>query len=69
MNMFEFAIQMEKDAEAVYRKMADGASVAGIKKVLLMLAEDESRHRLAIEQLQKKLSVTPPEGVALDIKT
>ncbi len=69
MDMFEFSIQMEKDAEALYRKMADGAPVAGIKKVLLMLADDESRHRVAIEQLQKKLSVTPAEGVALDIKT
>ncbi len=69
MDMFEFSIQMERDAEALYRKMAAGAPVAGIKKVLLMLAEDESRHRLAIERLQKKLSVTPAAGVALDIKT
>ena len=69
MNMFAFAIQMEKDAEALYRKMADGAPVPGIKKVLLMLAEDEARHRFAIEQLQKKLAVTPAAGVALDIKT
>ncbi len=69
MDMFEFSIQMEKDAEALYRKMADGTPVPGIKKVLLMLAEDEVRHRQAIEQLQKKLAVTPAKGVALDIKT
>lgn len=69
MDMFAFSIQMEKDAEALYRKMAEGAPVAGIKKVLLMLAEDEARHRVAIEQLQKKVAVTPAQGVALDIKT
>ncbi len=69
MDMFEFSIQMEKDAEKLYRKMADRAPVEGIKKILLMLAEDEVRHRVAIENLQKKLSVAPVQGVALDIKT
>ena len=69
MDMFEFSIQMEKDAEALYRKMADATPVEGIKKVLLMLAEDEVHHRIAIENLQKKLKVEPAEGVALEIKT
>jgi rubrerythrin len=69
MDMFEFSIQMEKDAEALYRKMAEATPVEGIKKVLLMLAEDEVRHRVAIENLQKKLKVEPAEGVALEIKT
>ena len=69
MNMFEFSIQMEKDAEALYRKMANQAPVEGIKKVLLMLAEDEVRHRVALENLQKKLDIEPLQGVAIDIKT
>lgn len=69
MDYFEFSIQMEKDAEALYRKMADNAPVEGVKKVLLMLAEDEVRHRVAIEQLQKKLNVEPAKGTALEIKT
>ncbi len=69
MDLFEFSIQMEKDAEALYRKMAENAPVEGIKKVLLMLAEDEVKHRVAIEQLQKKLDVPAQQGVALDIKT
>ena len=34
-----------------------------------MLAEDEVRHRVAIEQLQKKMDVEPAAGSALDIKT
>lgn len=69
MDMFEFSIQMEKDAEALYRKMAEAAPVEGIKKVLLMLAEDEVHHRIAIENLQKKVKTEPAEGVALEIKT
>lgn len=69
MDLFEFSIKMEKDAENLYRKMAKNAPVKGIKKVLLMLAEDEVKHRVAIEQLQKKLAVDQQKGVALDIKT
>ena len=69
MNMYEFSIQMEKDAEALYRKMAEAAPNNGIKKVLLMLAEDEVKHRRAIEQLQKRTAADPGEGTALDIKT
>lgn len=69
MDLFEFSIQMEKDAEALYRKMAENAPVEGIKKVLLMLAEDEVKHRVAIERLQKKHDVPAQKGVALDIKT
>ena len=69
MDLFEFSIQMEKDAEALYRKMAENAPVEGIKKVLLLLAEDEVKHRVAIEQLKKKLDVPEQQGVALDIKT
>lgn len=69
MDNFEFSIQMEKDAEALYRKMADNAPVEGIKKVLLMLAEDEVRHRIAIENLQKKMAVEQEKGSALEIKT
>lgn len=69
MNMFEFSIQMEKDAEALYRKMADNSPIEGVKKILLMLADDEARHRVAIEQMQKKMDIDPVKGTALDIKT
>ena len=69
MDMFEFSIQMEKDAEALYRKMADEAPLEGIKNILSMLADDEVRHRVAIEQMQKKMDIAPVKGVALDIKT
>ena len=69
MDLFAFSIQMEKDAEMLYRKMADNAPAPGVKKVLLLLAEDEVKHRKAIEQLQKKMNVPEQQGVALDIKT
>jgi len=52
MDYFEFSIQMEKDAEALYRKMAERAPMEGVKKVLLLLAQDEVAHRVAIERLR-----------------
>ena len=69
MNMFEFAIQMEKDAESLYRDLADKTRVGGIKKVLLMLADDEVRHRISIEKLQNKENIEPVKGIAGEIKT
>ena len=44
MNVFEFAMQMEKDGEAYYRKMADLAGNAVLRKVLEQLADDEVKH-------------------------
>ncbi len=69
MDLFAFSIQMEKDAEALYRKMAENAPAPGVRKVLLLLAEDEVKHRVAIEQLQKKRAVPAQQGVALTIRT
>jgi len=69
MNIFEFSIKMERDAEDLYRKMADNTPVAGVMKVLLLLAEDEVKHRIAIEQFQKEIAVDTAQGSALAIKT
>lgn len=44
MNVFEFAMKMEQDGEAFYRKMAENAENAVIKNVLMDLAEDEVKH-------------------------
>jgi rubrerythrin len=46
MNVFDFAMQMETDAEAFYRKLAGKSPVAGIKKIFTDLAEDERKHYL-----------------------
>lgn len=44
MNVFDFAMQMETDAEAFYRKLAGRSPVAGIKKIFTDLADDEQKH-------------------------
>ena len=69
MDMFEFAIKMEKDSEGLYLELSDKISNPGIKKVFKMLADDEKKHKEAIEVLQKKSEADPGKGSALEIKT
>lgn len=44
MDIFEFAMKMEKDGQAYYEKMAAQAGNAALKGVLLDLAADEVKH-------------------------
>jgi len=43
MNIYEFAMQMERDGETFYRELAAQSST-GVKRILTMLAEDEVKH-------------------------
>jgi len=54
MDIFEFAIQMEKDGEEYYRQLASKAIHPGIQGVLNQLADDEVKHREAISHIQQK---------------
>lgn len=57
MDIFEFAIQMEKDGEQYYRQLASKAVHPGIQGVLNQLADDEVKHRQAIEHIQEKTGI------------
>ena len=52
MDIYEFAMQMEKDGEKYYRELADGSANAGLKKIFIMLADEEVKHYTLIEQLR-----------------
>lgn len=52
MNIFDFAIQMEKDGEAYYRDLTGKTDVAGLKSILTMLANAEVKHIRIIEQMR-----------------
>ena len=69
MDMFEFAIKMEKDAESLYLDLSAKSKNPGIKKLLKMLADDEEKHRIAIEKLQKKSGPAEGKGIEKEIKT
>ena len=44
MNVFEFAMKMEKDGEQYYRELAKKAPSKNISNLMIMLANAESRH-------------------------
>ncbi|OEU74326.1 MAG: hypothetical protein BA874_02415 [Desulfuromonadales bacterium C00003068] len=54
MNVYDFAIQMETDAEIFYRKLAAESHIPGINKIFTDLADDEQRHRQIFQDLKEK---------------
>jgi rubrerythrin len=61
MDIFEYAMQMEKDGEAYYRDLAAKCSMSGLEKILTMLADDESVHYNVFKNL-KDHSATKLQG-------
>lgn len=51
MDVFAFAMQMEKDGEQFYRELASKAPNEGVRAVLNMLADEEDKHYRAIQAL------------------
>jgi rubrerythrin len=51
-NIFEYAIQMEKDGEDYYLQLAQQTSNKGLKTILEMLAAEEAKHYRAIERMR-----------------
>jgi rubrerythrin len=52
MDIFEYAMQMEKDGEDFYRRAARQSPNKGIKAILTMLADEEVQHYKAIEKIK-----------------
>ncbi|GBE30973.1 MAG TPA: rubrerythrin [Bacteroidetes bacterium] len=44
MNVFEYAMQMEKDGETYYRELAEKTQNEGLKTILIMVADEEVKH-------------------------
>lgn len=44
MNIFDFAMKMETDAESYYKVLAEQTKMEGIKNIFLDLAADEEKH-------------------------
>lgn len=51
MNIYEFAMQMERDGEQFYRNLADGSSNQGMSRILTLLADDEARHYIIVKEM------------------
>ena len=53
MNIYKYAMKMEKDGENYYSELANKIDDAGLQNILRMLANDEAKHYNIIEQMVK----------------
>ena len=54
MNIFDYAMQLEKDGETFYRELAQKSDDSGIKSIFNMLADDEVKHNKILEDMKKE---------------
>lgn len=54
MNVYEYAMKVEKEGEAYYREMAAAASNPGLKRIFTMLADEEVKHYNVFRNMMKK---------------
>lgn len=60
MNIFDFAIKMERDGKAFYEKLASKSTLPGLRTIFSRLAEDEQKHCdtfLALKGGEKNLAM------------
>ncbi len=57
MELFDFAIQMEKDGEAYYRQLSHRTANTGLRTILTVLADEEVKHQQLFQQLKESKSV------------
>jgi len=58
MNIYEYAMQIEKDGEIFYLDLAEKIEDEGIKNIFLMLAEEEVKHYIIFEKMNKRQTFT-----------
>ncbi|MBE0490641.1 MAG: ferritin family protein [Sulfurospirillum sp.] len=51
MNAYEYAMSIEKEGEAAYRRLADNATNEGLRKIFTMLADEEVKHLRVLEKM------------------
>ena len=56
MNIYEFAMQMERDGERFYRNLADGSSNQGMSRILTWLADDEAKHYIIVKKMAEDVA-------------
>lgn len=54
MDIYQFAMQMEKDGEDFYRRLAREATIPGLARIFAMLADEEVKHYKVVERLAAK---------------
>lgn len=63
MNVLDYAIEMEKDGEAYYRKQAEETVFEDVKRVCIMMAEDEKKHQQVLFDKKEKEEAKNESGL------
>lgn len=61
MDIFEFAMEMEKNSEDYYRQLSTKTTNKGLSNILTMLAEEESKHFRIVRQMKAQSPATITE--------
>jgi rubrerythrin len=65
MDIYDYAMQMEKDGEDLYRELAGKTANKGIKTILTMLADAEVRHYKLFQNMKQHDDVHVTESTVL----
>jgi len=68
MNIFEYAMQMEKDGEDYYRQLAQQTANKGMRTILNMLADEEVKHYNTIEKMKTAKPQMAETTILTDVK-
>ncbi len=68
MDIFQFAMQMEKDGEQFYRELAAKVKDEGVARILVMLADDEVKHYHILSRMQQGAPSMTETSVLKDAK-
>lgn len=58
MDIFEFALEMEKTSEDYYRKLSRKTASKGLSNILTMLADEENKHCKIVQQMKEQTAPT-----------
>jgi len=53
MNIYQYALKLEKESEAYYKELMTKTDDAGLRFILKMLADEEAKHFGIVEQMMK----------------
>jgi len=68
MNIFDFAMQMEKDGESYYRELAKKSNNKGLESILNMLADEEVKHYNLMKVMKSKAPDLSDTQILKDVK-
>ena len=62
MNPYDFAIQMSQDGEKFFRILSKRVKKTGLRKIMVMLANDQATHRRDFAKMKKAEGTTLPDA-------